>query len=133
MMISYLDAAPAPHESIILCSLPKRKPLQPMDMHAWFEAFVGGRWYTFDATQDQPLGNRIVVVEGIQGHERLVINPGDSLAHGAEIQIGLEEWLGQIPEFRIRPGSALQCHASFQQALVALPIEIVITDSTAPA
>ena len=25
--------------------------LQPMDMHAWFEAFVGGRWYTFDATQ----------------------------------------------------------------------------------
>ena len=28
--------------------------LKPMDMHAWFEAYVGGRWYTFDATQ--PLG-----------------------------------------------------------------------------
>lgn len=25
--------------------------LEPMDMHAWFEAFVGGRWYTFDPTQ----------------------------------------------------------------------------------
>ncbi len=25
--------------------------LQPMDLHAWFEAYVGGRWYTFDATQ----------------------------------------------------------------------------------
>lgn len=25
--------------------------LEPMDMHAWFEAFVGGRWYAFDATQ----------------------------------------------------------------------------------
>lgn len=27
--------------------------LEPMDMHAWFEAYVAGRWYTFDATQDQ--------------------------------------------------------------------------------
>ncbi len=38
--------------------------LKPMDMHAWFEAFVGGRWYTFDATQHRPLGNRIVIAYG---------------------------------------------------------------------
>lgn len=38
--------------------------LDPMDMHAWFEAFVGGRWYTFDATQDRPRGGRIVVAYG---------------------------------------------------------------------
>ena len=38
--------------------------LDPMDMHAWFEAFVGGRWYTFDATQDVPRGGRIVVAYG---------------------------------------------------------------------
>jgi len=25
--------------------------LEPMDMHAWFEAYIGGRWYAFDATQ----------------------------------------------------------------------------------
>ena len=38
--------------------------LKPMDMHAWFEAFVGGRWYTFDATQDAPRGGRIVLAYG---------------------------------------------------------------------
>ncbi len=38
--------------------------LDPMDLHAWFEAFVGGRWYTFDATQDAPRGGRIVVAYG---------------------------------------------------------------------
>jgi transglutaminase-like putative cysteine protease len=48
------------HLGIALCrslSIPARmvvgylKGLEPMDMHAWFEAFVGGRWYRFDATQ----------------------------------------------------------------------------------
>ncbi|RZM02079.1 MAG: transglutaminase family protein [Variovorax sp.] len=38
--------------------------LDPMDMHAWFEAFVDGRWYTFDATQSKPRGGRIVVAYG---------------------------------------------------------------------
>lgn len=38
--------------------------LKPMDLHAWFEAFVGGRWYTFDATQDVPRGNRIPIAYG---------------------------------------------------------------------
>jgi transglutaminase-like putative cysteine protease len=38
--------------------------LEPMDLHAWFEAFVGGRWYTFDATQPQPQGNRIAIAYG---------------------------------------------------------------------
>ncbi len=38
--------------------------LQPMDQHAWFEAFVGGRWFTFDATQREPMGNRVAVAYG---------------------------------------------------------------------
>ena len=38
--------------------------LDPMDLHAWFEAYVGGRWYTFDGTQSQPRGGRVVVAYG---------------------------------------------------------------------
>jgi transglutaminase-like putative cysteine protease len=38
--------------------------LDPMDLHAWFEAFVDGRWYVFDATQPEPRGGRIVIAYG---------------------------------------------------------------------
>ncbi|MEE4242564.1 MAG: transglutaminase family protein [Desulfopila sp.] len=35
--------------------------LEPMDMHAWFEAFIAGRWYTFDATQPHLRNGYIVL------------------------------------------------------------------------
>jgi transglutaminase-like putative cysteine protease len=38
--------------------------LEPMDMHAWYEVFLGGRWYAFDPTQAEPKGGRIVVAHG---------------------------------------------------------------------
>lgn len=38
--------------------------LHPMDLHAWFEAYIGGRWFTFDATEPVTRGNRIVVAYG---------------------------------------------------------------------
>jgi transglutaminase-like putative cysteine protease len=38
--------------------------LEPMDLHAWFEAYLDGRWYTFDATQPFPLGNRVTIAYG---------------------------------------------------------------------
>lgn len=38
--------------------------LKPMDLHAWFEAFIGDRWFAFDAMEDETQGNRIVVAYG---------------------------------------------------------------------
>lgn len=61
------------HLGISLCralSIPARMVvgylhnLKPMDLHAWFEAFVGDRWYTFDATQVNPVGKRISMAYG---------------------------------------------------------------------
>lgn len=61
------------HLGIALCrslSIPARMvvgylyQLDPMDLHAWFEAFVGNHWYVFDATQRKRCGNRIAIAYG---------------------------------------------------------------------
>jgi transglutaminase-like putative cysteine protease len=36
----------------------------PMDFSAWFEAYLGGRWYTFDARHNRPRIGRIVMAKG---------------------------------------------------------------------
>ncbi len=38
--------------------------LEPMDLHAWFEAYVGGRWYSFDPTQYEMRGGRVAIAYG---------------------------------------------------------------------
>ena len=61
------------HLGIALCralNLPARMvvgytlDLKVPDIHAWFEAYVGGRWFTFDATHAQTAGNRIIIAYG---------------------------------------------------------------------
>lgn len=61
------------HLGVALCrsiSIPARLVvgylynLEPMDLHAWFEAYVGNRWYTFDPTQEQILGGRVAIAYG---------------------------------------------------------------------
>jgi transglutaminase-like putative cysteine protease len=36
----------------------------PMDFNAWFEAFLGGRWFTFDPRHNQPRIGRILISRG---------------------------------------------------------------------
>lgn len=61
------------HAAIALCrnlDIPARMVagylynLKPMDLHAWFEAYVGGRWYTFDPLMPEPMGGRIIMSYG---------------------------------------------------------------------
>jgi transglutaminase-like putative cysteine protease len=39
-------------------------PPEPMDFAAWFEAYLGGRWHTFDARNNTPRIGRVVVGRG---------------------------------------------------------------------
>jgi transglutaminase-like putative cysteine protease len=48
--------------------------LQPMDLHAWFEAYVGGRWYSFDATQWQTSGGYVAIGYGRDAADVAVYN-----------------------------------------------------------
>jgi len=36
----------------------------PMDFSAWFEAFVGGRWHTFDARHNTRRIGRVLIARG---------------------------------------------------------------------
>jgi transglutaminase-like putative cysteine protease len=36
----------------------------PMDFSGWFEAYLGGRWYTFDARHNVPRVGRVVMARG---------------------------------------------------------------------
>jgi transglutaminase-like putative cysteine protease len=36
----------------------------PMDFSAWFEAFIGGRWFTFDARHNVPRIGRVLIAHG---------------------------------------------------------------------
>jgi transglutaminase-like putative cysteine protease len=48
--------------------------LEPMDLHAWFEAYVAGRWYTFDATQETVKGGYVVLGYGRDAADVAVYN-----------------------------------------------------------
>ncbi|MEX1669845.1 transglutaminase family protein [Zhongshania guokunii] len=71
------------HLCIALCrslSIPARMvvgylhQLQPMDLHAWFEAYIGGRWYTFDATVNILQGGYVAIGYGRDAADVAVYN-----------------------------------------------------------
>jgi transglutaminase-like putative cysteine protease len=64
--------------------------LDPMDMHAWYEVFLGGRWYGFDPTQPEPRGGRIVVAHGRDAADVAFLSNYGPLEI-AEMQVGVSE------------------------------------------
>jgi transglutaminase-like putative cysteine protease len=39
-------------------------PHAPGDFAGWFEAYLGGRWYTFDARNNTPRIGRVLIAQG---------------------------------------------------------------------
>lgn len=87
------------HLGIALCrslSIPARLvagyryQLEPMDMHAWFEAFVGGRWYTFDAMQSDSKGGYVAIGFGRDAADVAVYNQFGPAVFPLAQKVGVE-------------------------------------------
>ncbi|ABD81243.1 transglutaminase-like domain-containing protein [Saccharophagus degradans] len=88
------------HLGIALCrslSIPARlvvgylHELQPMELHAWFEAFVADRWYTFDATQHTKKGGYIAIGYGRDAADVAIYNQFGPAVIPIEQNVRVEE------------------------------------------
>jgi len=64
--------------------------LQPMDFHAWFEAYVGGRWYSFDLTQAEPRGGRVIVAYGHDAADVAIFTQFGPKLHATQMVVSVE-------------------------------------------
>ncbi|MBK1672450.1 cysteine protease [Ectothiorhodospira shaposhnikovii] len=88
------------HVGIALCrslSIPARyvvgylNQLEPMDLHAWFEAFVGGQWYSFDPTRARPDAGRVRLGYGRDAADVPVFNQFGPLVLPSRMEVSVEQ------------------------------------------
>jgi len=65
-------------------------PAEPMDFSAWFEAYLDGRWYTFDARNNRPRIGRILMARGRDATDVAIANTFGA-ATLAEFKVVTEE------------------------------------------
>ena len=66
-------------------------PDVPMDFHTWFEAYLGGRWYTFDARHNMPRIGRVVI-----GRGRDAVDVALTTSYGSAHLEKMTVWADQI-------------------------------------
>jgi transglutaminase-like putative cysteine protease len=59
----------------------------PMDFAGWFEAFVGGCWYTFDPRNNQPRIGRVLIARGRDASDVAI-----SMTFGPNVLKGFRVW-----------------------------------------
>jgi transglutaminase-like putative cysteine protease len=65
----------------------------PMDFHAWFEAYLGGAWFTFDARHNIPRIGRVVI-----GRGRDAVDVALTTVYGASELVTLRVWADAVDE-----------------------------------
>jgi transglutaminase-like putative cysteine protease len=88
------------HLAIALCrcmNIPARgdigvpPPHGPMDFCAWFEVYLGGSWYTFDARNNTPRIGRVLMARGRDATDVAI-----STTFGANELVGFRVWTDQV-------------------------------------
>jgi transglutaminase-like putative cysteine protease len=67
-------------------------PDAPMDFSGWFEAFLDGRWYTFDARSNFPRIGRILMARGRDAADVAI-----ATSFGPNTLAGFKVWTDEVP------------------------------------
>jgi len=67
----------------------------PMDFSGWFEAFVGGAWYTFDARHNAPRIGRVLIARGRDAADVAI-----SMTFGPSTLASFKVWTDEIKPAR---------------------------------
>jgi transglutaminase-like putative cysteine protease len=66
-------------------------PHAPMDFAAWFEAFLDGRWYTFDPRNNRPRIGRVLIARGRDASDVAI-----SSTFGANTLTSFKVWTDEV-------------------------------------
>ena len=69
------------------------KPWGTMDFAGWFEAFLDGRWYTFDARNNVPRIGRVLIARGRDAADVAI-----SSTFGPNTLASFKVWTDEVPE-----------------------------------
>lgn len=64
----------------------------PMDFSAWFEAYLGGRWHTFDPRNNVPRIGRVLIAQGRDAADVPISN-----TFGPNVLKGFRVWTDEVP------------------------------------
>ncbi len=81
----------------------------PMDFHAWFEAYLGDRWYTFDARHNVPRVGRVLI-----GRGRDAVDTALATQYGSSLLQAMTVWSDEVPtdDGRVRDADELEAAAA---------------------
>jgi transglutaminase-like putative cysteine protease len=68
-------------------------PYGVMDFAAWFEAYIGGRWYTFDARNNVPRIGRVLIARGRDAVDVAIVT-----TFGSNTLESFKIWTDEVPE-----------------------------------
>jgi transglutaminase-like putative cysteine protease len=82
---------PARYCTGYLTDLGEVPPYGPMDFAAWFEAYIGGRWHTFDARNNTPRIGRVLMARGRDATDVAISN-----TFGPNTLTGFAVWADEV-------------------------------------
>lgn len=82
---------PARYCSGYLSDIGAPPPYGPMDFAGWFEAYLGGRWHTFDPRNNTPRIGRVLIAQG-----RDAVDVPITLTFGPSTLVGFKVWTDEV-------------------------------------